>query len=41
VRVAPGDHQIEFEYRPISLYVGAAISVIALLIVGAIFLKTR
>ena len=41
VRVAPGDHQIEFEYRPISLYLGAVISVIALLLVGAIFVRTR
>ncbi|MCI0477630.1 MAG: YfhO family protein, partial [Anaerolineales bacterium] len=41
VRLAPGDHQIEFEYRPTWLYVGAAISALALLIVGAIFVKTR
>ena len=41
VRVAPGDHQIEFEYRPISLYIGAVISIIALLLVGVIFVKTR
>ncbi|MBM3128726.1 MAG: YfhO family protein [Chloroflexi bacterium] len=40
VRVSPGEHQIEFEYRPIWLYVGAAISVCALLIVGAIFVMT-
>jgi hypothetical protein len=40
-RVSPGDHQIEFEYRPTSLYVGAALSVIALMIVGAIFVWTR
>lgn len=41
VRLAPGDHQIEFEYRPTWLYVGAAISVCALLLVGAIFVGTR
>ena len=41
VRVASGDHQIEFEYRPISLYIGAAISALALIVVGAIFVKTR
>jgi hypothetical protein len=41
IRVPPGDHQIEFEYRPVSLYVGAAISAVALVIIGAIFVWTR
>jgi len=41
IRVPPGDHQIEFEYRPVSLYVGAAISAMALVIIGAIFVWTR
>jgi hypothetical protein len=41
VRVSPGDHQIEFEYRPISLYIGTLISAIALVIIGAIFVRTR
>jgi hypothetical protein len=41
VRLAPGDHQIEFEYRPTWFYVGAAISAIALVIVAAIFVWTR
>jgi len=41
VRLSPGDHQVEFEYRPISLYAGAVISAIALVIVGAIFVWTR
>jgi hypothetical protein len=41
VRVAPGDHQVEFEYRPTWLYVGAVISAIALIIVGAIFWWTQ
>ncbi|MEW5717832.1 MAG: YfhO family protein, partial [Chloroflexota bacterium] len=41
VRVAPGEHQVEFEYRPTWLCIGAAISAIALLIVGAILVWTR
>ncbi len=39
VRVGPGAHQIEFEYRPGSLYLGAAISFIALMIVLAIMFR--
>src|SRR5574341_2172097 len=39
VHVSPGAHQIEFEYRPSSLYLGAGISFIALTIVAAIILR--
>ena len=40
VRVSPGEHQIVFEYRPLMLYVGAAISVFALGIIGALWVWT-
>lgn len=30
VRLAPGDHRVEFRYRPTALYAGAAISLIAM-----------
>jgi hypothetical protein len=36
VRVSTGAHQVEFEYKPVSLYVGAAVSVIALVILGVV-----
>lgn len=39
VRVSPGAHQIEFEYRPGSLYLGAAMGLIALTIVVAIMFR--
>jgi hypothetical protein len=41
VRVPAGEHEIVFEYRPVSLWVGAAISALALLIVGALLIRTR
>ncbi|MBI5300842.1 MAG: YfhO family protein [Chloroflexi bacterium] len=41
VRLAPGEHRIEFEYRPSSLYLGAGISAIALLIVIGAFVGSR
>lgn len=42
VRVTPGDHRIEMTYQPTSLYIGAAISAIALLFVtGLIVLSFR
>lgn len=41
VRVPPGEHQVVFEYRPLMLYVGAALSAGALVIIAAIFVWTR
>jgi len=41
VQVSAGAHQIEFEYRPTSLYVGAAISALALVGVIGIFTASR
>lgn len=38
VRVPAGEHQVVFEYRPVSLWVGAAISALALLVVGALLM---
>ncbi|MBI4791060.1 MAG: YfhO family protein [Chloroflexi bacterium] len=41
VRVGPGEHRLEFEYRPQSLYVGAAVSGAALLVVAGIWIGSR
>ncbi len=41
VRVGAGAHQIEFEYRPLSLYVGALTSLSAMLILGAVIASSR
>jgi|GEM_PF-289722 len=41
VRVSAGTHRVEFEYRPWSLYVGAALSLIALLILGGVYVWSR
>jgi hypothetical protein len=41
VRLAPGEHRIEFEYRPTSLYVGAGVSALALLIVVGALVGAR
>ncbi len=41
VRVPPGEHEIVFEYRPVSLWVGASVSVLALLALGALLVRTR
>lgn len=42
VRLTPGEHRIEFEYHPPSLYIGATVSVIALLIlVGVVVISRR
>ncbi len=41
VAVSAGTHQIVFEYRPTTLYLGAAISALALLIVIGIFAASR
>ncbi len=41
VRLAPGEHHIEFEYRPSSLYIGAGISACVLLIVIGAFVLSR
>ncbi len=42
VPVSAGAHQIEFEFRPTTLYVGAAVSALALLVViGILFLSRR
>ncbi len=41
VKVSPGTHQIEFDYRPLWLYVGAAISGLALVLIGAALWWTR
>lgn len=37
VRVPAGEHEIVFEYRPVSLWLGAAISALAWLVVGALW----
>jgi hypothetical protein len=41
IRVPPGDHRIEFEYRPRSLYVGAAISLVGLAVAVGVWLGSR
>jgi hypothetical protein len=41
VPVSAGTHQIEFEYKPMSLYIGAAVSALAALIVIGIFVASR
>ncbi|HEX7594627.1 MAG TPA: YfhO family protein, partial [Anaerolineae bacterium] len=41
VAVSAGTHQIVFEYRPTTLYLGAAVSALALLIVIGIFAASR
>lgn len=41
VRVPAGEHEIVFEYRPASLWVGAAISAFGLLIAGTLLMRTR
>ncbi len=41
VRVSPGTHRIEMEYRPMSLYMGAAIGLTGLGIVSGIFISSR
>ena len=41
VRLAPGEHRIEFEYRPPSLYVGVGISAIALLVLVGVLVVSR
>ncbi len=41
VRVGAGTHLVEFEYRPLSLYGGAALSLIALLILGGVYVWSR
>lgn len=41
VRVSAGTHRVEFEYRPVSLYVGAALSLIALGILGGVYVWSR
>ncbi|MGE5262512.1 MAG: YfhO family protein [Acidobacteriota bacterium] len=41
VRVSPGEHHIEMEYHPSSLYLGGAVSLIALIVVGGIGLGSR
>lgn len=39
VRVSAGTHRVEMEYRPVSLYVGAMIGLIALLILSGMSLR--
>jgi uncharacterized membrane protein YfhO len=41
VQVSAGTHQIEFEYRPTSFYLGAAVSALALLVVVSILMSSR
>ena len=41
VRVSAGTHQIEFVYQPMSLYIGVAISLAALLFLGVAAFLTR
>ena len=41
VRVSAGVHQIEMEYRPTSLYIGVAIGLGALIILGAVWVWNR
>jgi hypothetical protein len=41
VRVPPGEHEIVFEYRPVSLWLGASVSAFALLLLGALLVWTR
>lgn len=41
VRVGTGMHRLEFDYRPISLYVGVALSCIALVILGGVYVWSR
>ena len=41
VRVSPGDHQIEFEYRPVWLYLGVIVTGLTLALLGAILAATR
>jgi len=39
VRVASGDHRIEFRYRPLPVYLGAALTICGLLLTAALRLK--
>ncbi|MBI5035414.1 MAG: YfhO family protein [Chloroflexi bacterium] len=41
VRVSAGAHQIEFEYRPTTLYIGAVISLVVLVFLGAVWVMNR
>ncbi len=41
VRVPPGDHTIEFDYRPLSLYLGAAASLMGWLVLIGILAASR
>jgi len=41
VRLTPGMHQIEFEYRPRSLIIGAVISVATLIVLAVIWIRNR
>jgi len=41
VRVNAGTHRIEFEYRPASLFIGALISVMALVALAGVFVYSR
>lgn len=41
VRVNAGTHEIEFEYRPTTLYVGAVISLVVLIFLGAVWVLNR
>ncbi len=41
VRVRPGTHRVEMAYRPLSLYFGAALGFIGLLILGGIYFWSR
>jgi uncharacterized membrane protein YfhO len=42
VRLAPGEHRVEFEYRPASLQIGALISGVALLaLFGVVVVSKR
>jgi hypothetical protein len=41
VKVSPGRHRVRFTYRPASVYAGGAISLLALLTLGAVVVLTR
>jgi hypothetical protein len=41
IKVGPGDHRIEFEYQPRSMYLGAVASVLGLLVVAGTWIGSR
>lgn len=41
VELEPGEHRVEFRYRPDSLYYGLAVAAAALMLLGLLFLRLR